>query len=532
MAEIRFEGGSIQVSGASRVRRTSGGYLLTGSDPVVTLPGPPIRIYQHGWQSWSLATWTGPAALPPLRPRLLHPAQVDPKYALHARPHGSWVLAADLGGPSAILLVGALGLDTHLELAGNQVRGQAATACDWFIAFGPEQTVFGRYAQLLGRELGMAPRRKPPRVWCSWYSLYSVIDEPLLRRVIDELGDLAFDVLQVDDGWQLSIGDWEPNAKFPAGMRDLADRIKHTGRKAGLWLAPLVAVRSSRLFREHADWFLRDEGGGPVSAGFNWGEPLHALDTTHPAALEWLAQLMRRVRQWGFDYLKLDFLYAGALPGTRRGDLPRELAYRSGLEVMREAMGKDAFLLACGAPIVPSLGLCDALRVGPDVAAEWENHRDAVLLRNPNTPAVRNAIRTTLHRLWLKPLVQLDPDVAYFRSVECSLTSEQKALLKALCLICNFKSTSDLPHWLSDVERLELQTFLGASPAIEHTGPYSFRVGGQEVDFSEAVGLPSPARGFDRLAGSAMGWLANHGWALRLFDQMSRNSLEKLRRKL
>ncbi len=520
------------MNGADSVRKTSGGYLLTGSNPVVTLPRPASRVYQHGWQSWSLATWTGPAALPTQRPGLLLPAQADPQYARHAHPHSSWVCAADMEG-AGILLLGALGLDTHLELADNQLRGWCeGVASKWFMAYGPEQTVFERYAQLLGRDLGTWPRRKAPRVWCSWYSLYTVIDEPLLRRVFDELGDLAFDVLQVDDGWQLSIGDWEANAKFPAGMQDLADRIKATGRKAGLWLAPLIALRSSRMFREHADWFLRDESGRPVSAGFNWGEPIHALDSTHPEAREWLARLMKRVRQWGFDYLKLDFLYAGALPGKRHGDLPRELAYRSGLELMRKALGEDAFLLACGAPIVPSLGLCDALRAGPDVAGEWENHRDAILLRNPTTPSVRNAIRTTLHRLWLKSLVQLDPDAAYFRSVECSLTSEQKALLKALCLICDSKSTSDLPHWLNDVERLELQTFLAAAPKVEQMGPYKFRVGSQEVDFSQAVRLPPQALGFDYLAGGALGWLANHGWALSLFDQMNKNSLQKLKKKL
>ncbi len=26
---------------------------------------------------------------------------------------------------------------------------------------------------------------------------------------------------------------------------------------------------------------------------------------------------MKQVRQWGFDYVKLDFLYGGALPGKR-----------------------------------------------------------------------------------------------------------------------------------------------------------------------------------------------------------------------
>ena len=154
-------------------------------------------------------------------------------------------------------------------------------------------------------------------MWCSWYSLYNQIDEPALFRIFDELGDLPFDVLQVDDGWQVAVGDWKANRKFPSGMEALAEKIKSTGRKAGLWLAPLLAVKSSRLFREHPDWFLRDERGGLVPAGFNWGERLYALDTTHPGATEWLIALMKQVRTWGFDYLKLDFLYAGALKGQR-----------------------------------------------------------------------------------------------------------------------------------------------------------------------------------------------------------------------
>ena len=54
-----------------------------------------------------------------------------------------------------------------------------------------------------------------------------------------------------------------------------------------------------------------------VSAGFNWGEPLYALDTTHPDVTLWLVALMKQVRAWGFDYLKLDFLYGGALKGKR-----------------------------------------------------------------------------------------------------------------------------------------------------------------------------------------------------------------------
>jgi alpha-galactosidase len=302
------------------------------------------------------------------------------------------------------------------------------------------------------------------------------------------------------------------------------------GQFAGLWLVLLV-VPSSNLFHQHRDCCsaMQTEGG---LAGHLWGEALYALDTTHPEVLAWLAALMKKVRAWGFDYLKLDFLYAGALPGTRHVDMPREAAYRQGLQAMREAMGADAYFLACGAPILPSLGLCDALRIGPDVAGEWESHRDAVLLYNPTTPGTRNAIRTTINRLWLKPLVATDPDVAYFCSLYNSLTAEQKRLLQALALICDFKATSDLPQWLNADEREALRAFLDASPNVEQTGRYTFRLDEREVDFNATVLLPNSPRGLDLLSSAMLGWAANQGWALKVFDQQGKKALQKKLRNL
>jgi len=157
---------------------------------------------------------------------------------------------------------------------------------DWFVGYGEEETVFARYAELLGERLGVAPGKATPRVWCSWYSLYTAIDEDLLERVFAGLDDLPFDVFQVDDGWQAHIGDWQPNEKFPSGMEALAEKIRALGRTPGLWLAPLIVVPSSTTFREHPDWLLRDADGELVSAGFNWGQPLYALDTTHPEVLD------------------------------------------------------------------------------------------------------------------------------------------------------------------------------------------------------------------------------------------------------
>ena len=495
----------------------------------VELPSAPLQYYRHGWQSWSLAAWTSLDPLPVQKPPIYHPLQVDPEYVYEEKPNGSWLGAVQFADGN-ILLLGALTLDTHVFLVKDQIQGTSeAGEAEWFIAYGRENTVFEEYAAQLGARFGKAVKTPAPRVWCSWYGLYSSIDEEILSKTFDELGDLPFDVLQVDDGWQKNTGDWEANSKFPSGMKTLADKIKSTRRKAGLWLAPLIATESSKLFREHQDWFLRDERGRFVPAGFNWSGHLFALDTTHPGVTEWLAALMKQVRAWGFDYLKLDFLYAGSLKGKRYNNTPREAAYRESLRIMREAMRSDAFFLTCGTPILPALGMCDAMRVGPDVLEKWEKHRDAVLLYNPSIPGTRNAIRTSLHRLWLNPLLHVDPDVAYFISKGNFLSPEHKQLLQDLVLICNFKATSDLPQWMTVEERKQVRAFFTLRPRVKQTGRYTFSIDNRRVDFTSAVALPAPPQGLTKLWGKILSWLGNQPFILLTLRMLDNHALRKRR---
>ena len=536
MQPLSFQNFQI-ISYSDQITPISNGYIITGANVSLEFEESPREYYRHGWQSWSLATWLPTDfQLPIPKPERLHPMQIDPLYAKHPASNGSWLGAVRFADGN-VLLLGALGLESHVALHDGQLHGwyevprtgHEAGGSEWFVGYGQEGEIFARYAELLGERLGKAPGKPSPRVWCSWYSLYTAIDEPVLYRTFEQLGDLPFDVLQVDDGWQVSIGDWDANDKFPSGMAALAEKIRASGQTPGLWLAPLLAVPSSALFRQHPDWFLKNTDGGFASAGFNWGEPLYALDTSHPEALDWLATLMKQVRAWGFDYLKLDFLYAGALPGKRHVDMPRETAYRQGLQTMRKAMGEDAYFLTCGAPIIPSIGLCDALRVGPDVAGEWESHRDAVLLQNPATPGTKNAIRTTVNRLWLCPLLATDPDVAYFRSKNISMNAEQKRILQDLALVCNFKATSDLPQWLSVDERDVLRNFLEYMPEIQRTGQYRFTIDNREVDFSSAMPLLDIQTGPNTVLSPLLGWLGNQGWVLSLLDKLGKISLKNLK---
>jgi alpha-galactosidase len=472
--------GTIRVDAEGAVREVPGGWLVPAGPVTIHHPFAGGSFYRHGWQSWSTARWID------LDGEVDPEGKADPGRILGPRHGGCWMGAVQ-GEPDAVLLLGGLGLEARVGADATTLIGRSeAGATDWFLAYGPETEVFARYAERLGERFGIR-RRTPGPIWCSWYSFFWSIDERTTGKVLAEVDGLPFDVFQLDDGWQQAIGDWYPNEGFPSGMDAIADRIADRGYRPGLWLAPFIGRDNSRLFHDKRHLFVVDGDGRPVLANTNWGGPYYGLDLSLPEAQDHVYDTISRARRWGFSYLKLDFVFGGALPGVRASGMPREEAYRQGIEVAREAAGDDAYLLACGAPIVPSLGIFDGIRIGPDVAPYWE------LLSHPPTevtyaePATRYALSTSLARLWLEPLIAIDPDVVFFRSHYNQLDAAQMAYLRDMASICGFVATSDPPSWLTSDERDALAAFLGATLSVERLDRYRFTVDGRTVDFSPVV---------------------------------------------
>lgn len=484
---LQWEGLSLRLE-AQSLEACPGGYVLRGNRVILEHPFGLTRYYRHGWQSWSLADWVDLAQPPALlMPPERRPQADDPLYAM-AKQHGGSAVGALQDPSGKVLLLGALELAGRVGANDQRLFGfYEGAGQDWWVAYGPQEEVFASYANQLALRFGQAPQHPAPRVWCSWYSYYTQIDQEAMLQALHGLQDLPFEVFQLDDGWQQDMGDWQANPKFPAGMAAMAAAIKATGRRAGLWLAPFIVRPSSKLFAQQPEWLLRDAQGNLVPAGYNWGDHFYALDTTHPQVQAWLRQTMQQVLDWGYDYLKLDFLYAAALPGQRHQPVQRELAYRQAIELVRQTVGPEAYLLLCGAPILASLGIANGLRIGPDVAPYFKDENRERYLHDPTGPSTWGALRTSLHRLWLGPLVHLDPDVAYFRSRYNLLSPVERRYLQDLTHICQFKATSDPPAWWDASERAAAQDWLNHNPPIEALGRYRFRIGEREVDFSEVL---------------------------------------------
>ncbi len=331
------------------------------------------RVHEEGWQSWSPS---GAYALgaTPYRPTNANWATVCYRPGVTVPDgifQGEGLLALDPGDGSPVRLWAAAEPtrsvpSVRLAVADGQVAEISADGPvkEWT---GPDiQSVLGEWASGLGLE---APR-PAPTVWCSWYEYFTAVTEDDIHenlRAMDTL-DLPVDVVQIDDGYQKALGDWLTLSGRFRSRAGIADKIRSRGRRAGIWTAPFLVDPASDLAAEHPDWLVRDTTGGFAHAGRNWGHDLRILDTTHPDAAACLTEVFTTLRAEGYDYFKVDFLYAGALDGVRHADVDALTAYRSGIRLIREAIGADSYLLGCGAPLLPSIGLFDAMRVSPDTA--------------------------------------------------------------------------------------------------------------------------------------------------------------------
>ncbi len=267
----------------------------------------------------------------------------------------------------------------------------------WVGAASDPWALWTRYADEVSTATGTPPpAAAPPVGWATWYQHYTAIDEATVRanlalgRSLDWGTDAP--VFQIDDGWQVSWGAWEADATFPSGMAGVAAAITDAGFVPGLWMAPFYVDRGTETWLTHRDWWVRDPEGGEIRFT-NLGSGDYAvLDVTHPDAAAWLsAQIAGRVAD-GYPYLKLDFLYAGAQEGQRRVPVTGLEAYRIGLDLLREAAGPDTWILACGAPLLPTVGFADSFRSGADIAFE--------VTPDPDPAYVRWQARQTAGRGW------------------------------------------------------------------------------------------------------------------------------------
>src|SRR6266511_1025879 len=265
------------------------------------------RVFEHGWQSWSPTT-SYPAAARSYRP--VEPAMDLMCYRPHkpAPAHGfqsEGLLVVDPGHGGQVRRYAAADTTTSVpSIRASYLDGRLVVTADGPTTksrHGSTTEALITWADAFAAACGVPWLRPAPTVWCSWYQYFTGVTEADVIENVEAIAklDLPVDVVQIDDGWEAEIGDWlMPSGRF-GSLPGIVDRIRDTGRRAGIWLAPF-------------------------------------------------------------------------LEGRRFGGVPALTAYRDALRQIRAALGPEAYITGSGAPILPSVGLVDAMRVSPDIDTRYD----------------------------------------------------------------------------------------------------------------------------------------------------------------
>ena len=256
-----------------------------------------------------------------------------------------------------------------------------------------ENSLLASYADAVAALNHCIPTGDLPVGWCSWSCFYGDVNEDRIRTAADMQITYASEgkpnLIQIDDGWQRSgsfCGEWIPDEKkFPAGMAATSEYVRELGLTFGLWLAPLLLDDQSEYYGE-----LKHLAMPEVTLG----EHYHPFNLGDPAYHDHLRKTFRRmVDEFGATYFKLDFLAAAVRYFNGRGRFVKFPAgycievQRKTLQVIRETVGDEVFLLSCGAQTLLEAGIFNGARMSCDII--WG--------KNPNHPTYWQIMQNCLH---------------------------------------------------------------------------------------------------------------------------------------
>lgn len=162
---------------------------------------------------------------------------------------------------------------------------------------------------------------KPYMGWSSWTCFESNINEAKIKTQADALSttlkSYGYEYINVDDFWYSGVdanGRWKADlARFPAGMKGLADYIHGKGLKFGIYLIPGIIREAfdANLPIAGTPYRIRDIVSNPTLQGNTRRDSAYKIDFSRPGAIEFVQGYADLLASWGVDAVKLDFVGPG-----------------------------------------------------------------------------------------------------------------------------------------------------------------------------------------------------------------------------
>lgn len=280
---------------------------------------------------------------------------------------------------------GAADAETHDTEPHGSVRGSSVESSRFYVLYGKDyRKLLEEYGDLIAKETTPLPwRRGVPFGFNSWAGLAFRLDADnfrasgrFLRETLMPLGyqGKSGTYVNLDAGW----------SEIPENVLvSLVEELHENGQKAGIYDAPFAFFGQDAnedipgaAGHRYEEILLRDASGNPLPRV----DGAIPLDVTHPVWKQQMKWKLDRFVQWGFDYVKLDFLSHGGMEGCRYDSKIRtgRQAISAGYEFLNwhlneERIGRPFFISHSIAPLFPNGHAharrfsCDAFGTNEDI---------------------------------------------------------------------------------------------------------------------------------------------------------------------
>jgi alpha-galactosidase len=272
------------------------------------------------------------------------------------------------------------------------------------------QDILFAYGEEIANEHKIKPKESLQlNGWSTWDYYGRVYNTKDVINNIDQIAadGLKVNIIQIDGGWWTARGDYLSVRKdLQGGMKAIADYAKSKGYRAGIHLDGFRGDKTSNLYKQHPDWFLKDQDGETICQVIDKKDTYMQyiyFDYSNPAVCAYIKDVLRTIRtEWGFSYFKIDFMRYGLLEtilvehGKEKKGIKKVTAVKAfnenltsmertrlALKSMREGIG-DGFFLACSSVFGPTIGIVDGIRTGGDISPTFEHYTSRCLQNGGN----------------------------------------------------------------------------------------------------------------------------------------------------
>ncbi len=243
-------------------------------------------------------------------------------------------------------------------------------------------------------------------------AVYRLQDDLSSENISEKLSFLRglkapFEYIEIGNGWQNAIGDWEENDSF--NLKQTAHQINNSGYKAGIWTSPFIVHKDSEFFETEKQWILRHADGSVCTYTIDDTE-YAVIDVSSSEYLEWLELTYQRLSAYGFYMHNVDHTVAFMLQKDvilLDPTLTVTEAYLRAVKVIKNAIGDEGYLYITNGFNAPLAGVADSVQISSDVCVMKEKSNANVIPRIVNQTAMRGYMSQWWHNS-CAPLIDKD----------------------------------------------------------------------------------------------------------------------------